>query len=321
MGNTFGGPSEYKGEVCDPHIHFWDFKKRPNPHHEEGLVPKLPVWLPSDYLKAAAALEPDLKVSSIVHIETIDEKDPEGETAWISSLDTKVPCKIVCFVDLSKADARGALERQAGAGAVGVRHIINKDPSWPNVREDLLANETFVTNFKALADFGLSFDAQLNPHQFERFAELVEANPKVPVMLNHLGCLKLRGGGQDLLTHDEHKKLVAADDEATELWRKGMRRLAKSDHVFVKLSMLPYTLSGWWDDKDKSDRITALVLEVIALFGPRRCCFASNYPVDLLDGFDLPIMYAKFRDMTKDMPYADQKQIFHDTAAAFYKVC
>ena len=184
MGNHFQKP--YAGDVCDPHLHFWDFESRPNPHHE-GLKAKLPNWLPQDYLKAAGEIE-DLEITSFVHVETIDEEDPEGETAWIMGLPGQpLPYKIVCFVDLSLGTARDQCARQAALGAVGVRQCLNKDPSWPNVREDFIANATFCENYKKLADRGLSFDAQLNPHQLRAFAELAAEAPGVPVMINHAG--------------------------------------------------------------------------------------------------------------------------------------
>ena len=71
MGNMFAdsgdaGPTPYTGEVCDPHVHFWDFDARPNPHHADGLAKKLPKWLPADYWKDAAALGPALTVTSSV---------------------------------------------------------------------------------------------------------------------------------------------------------------------------------------------------------------------------------------------------------------
>lgn len=259
-------------------------------------------------------------MTSLVHVETIDEGDPEGETAWLRKLDVQMPCKIVCFVDLATADAPAALARQAAAGCVGVRHILNHEPSWPNVREDLLASAAFRANYARLADRGLSFDAQLNPHQMAAFAELAAAHPGVPVMLNHLGCLALAAAGDALVTPEEHRAIKAADDAATATWRAGMAKLAALPHVHVKLSMLPYTLAGWEADAEKEAVVEGLVREVVSLFGPDRCCFASNYPVDKLDGVDAATMYAKFRAFTADLPADAQRALFHDTAARFYKV-
>ena len=323
MGQLFGRPSgPYCGDVCDPHCHFWDFAERPNPHHADGLGAKLPKWLPDDYLEKAATLA-DLRITSIVHVETIDEADPEGETRWIMSLSHPLErkTKIVCFVDLSLESAKAQLEHQAALGAVGVRHILNKNPSWPNVRADYVDDEAFRSNYARLADHGMSFDAQLNPHQMLKFAELVEATPGVPVMLNHLGCLKLESYVHDHIpTPGEHARRKAADAEAEAVWRAGLRRLAASKHVFIKLSMCPYAVHEFWKHEDAERRVASLLREVIDLFGPERCCFASNCPVDVLDGLEFDVMYAKFREMTAHLPYADQRCLFHDTAAKFYKV-
>ena len=316
MGNHFQKP--YAGDVCDPHLHFWDFESRPNPHHE-GLKAKLPKWLPQDYLKAAGEIE-DLEITSFVHVETIDEEDPEGETAWVMGLPQPLPYKIVCFVDLSLDTARDQCARQAALGAVGVRQILNKDPSWPNVREDFIANATFRENYKKLADHGLSFDAQLNPHQLQAFAELAAEAPGVPVMINHAGTLKIGGPDDHIPTREEHARQTELDDAALEAWSDGMKRLAALPHVSVKISMLAYTFPTYWKHEATRAKAKAYTLELVGLFGARRCAFASNYPVDLLDGLDMKTMYAEFRAMTADLPYADQRALFHDTAAAFYKL-
>ena len=99
-----------------------------------------------------------------------------------------------------------------------------------------------------------------------------------------------------------------------------MKRLAALPHVSVKISMLAYTFPTYWKHEATRAKAKAYALELVGLFGARRCAFASNYPVDLLDGLDMKTMYAEFRAMTADLPYADQRALFHDTAATFYKV-
>jgi predicted TIM-barrel fold metal-dependent hydrolase len=309
----------YDGPICDPHLHFWDFDARPNPNIEGGLkgTPACRggvAWGPKDYLADAG----DLPITSLVHVETIDERDPVGETKWVASLapQLRAACrmKIVCFVDLalpSAADVLAAQMAAAGPGVVvGVRHILNHDPSWPNVKEDVLPSANFRAGYAKLAEHGLSFDLQINPHQMESAAELCAALPSVPVCLNHLGCLKLSGAEED----------AEADAAAIVLWRAGMTKLAALSHVHVKLSMLPYCLKGFWSDAAKADKVKALVAETIALFGADRCMLASNYPVDLNDGMPLATIYSLFREWTAGYSADEQRALFHDTAAKFYKL-
>merc|ERR1711920_810463 len=104
------------------------------------------------------------------------------------------------------------------------------------------------------------------------------------------------------------------------VWREGMAKLAALPHVCVKLSMLPYMLQDWQDDPVREGTVRELILEVISLFGVNRCMFASNYPVDKVSGTDFKRMYSAYIDWTKDFTEEDQRALFHDTAARFYKL-
>ena len=47
-----------------------------------------------------------------------------------------------------------------------------------------------LCRFQLLADLGLSYDLQLNPHQMLEAAAFLADFPAVPVIINHLGCPK-----------------------------------------------------------------------------------------------------------------------------------
>jgi predicted TIM-barrel fold metal-dependent hydrolase len=62
------------------------------------------------------------------------------------------------------------------------------------------------------------------------------------------------------------------------------------------------------------------VLEAIEIFGTDRCMFASNYPVDQLQGFDIPTLYGHFVEWTKNLPATGRAALFHDTAVRAYRI-
>ena len=62
-----------------------------------------------------------------------------------------------------------------------------------------------------------------------------------------------------------------------------------------------------------------VVLDAIAIFGVRRCLFASNFPVDRLTG-DFRTIYSGYREITKDFPDKEIAQLFHDNAARIYRL-
>ena len=69
----------------------------------------------------------------------------------------------------------------------------------------------------------------------------------------------------------------SADAAKIAAWRAGVTQLAKLPQVRVKLSMLGFLVPGWTDDAAKEAIVIDLVKELLALFGPSRCMFASNW--------------------------------------------
>ena len=61
------------------------------------------------------------------------------------------------------------------------------------------------------------------------------------------------------------------------LWRAGMKQLAACPNVMVKLSGL-----GTFDRACSAERWRPVIEETIDLFGPGRCMFGSNFPIEKL---------------------------------------
>jgi hypothetical protein len=61
-----------------------------------------------------------------------------------------------------------------------------------------------------------------------------------------------------------------------------MEKLAAAHaNVYIKISMLCYTCKEW----DTNPLVVETIYKVIEIFGASRCFFASNYPVDIKDGW------------------------------------
>ena len=52
----------------------------------------------------------------------------------------------------------------------------------------------------------------------------------------------------------EFNSFFSSEDEM-EVWREGMRQMAKFRHVFVKLSMMGYAVPGWTADGEKEELV------------------------------------------------------------------
>ena len=130
-------------------------------------------------------------------------------------------------------------------------------------------DETFAANFPLLEQHGLSFDLQCNPHQLADAAAFLAKHPGIPVVLDHIGSLRLhRGSAED-------------DAKIMSVWKEGIAALAALPHVHVKLSMVGYSVPGWQADAAKEEQVKAAFRYCIDQFGTERCMFASNFPVDL----------------------------------------
>ena len=183
---------------------------------------------------------------------------------------------------------------------VGVRQILNHKPSWPRNRalQDLLQNPDWRRGYAALQEYGLSFDMQLNPHQLQAAADLIEQCDRVPVMIDHLGTPTLY------------------DCRHGDAYWPGLRRLAELPQVRMKISMLSYIDSDW--DLIRTSLISDSIHRIIEMFGEARCCFASNFPVEKTRGWLAPRLFSAYRDLAAGYPPAEQAMMFSGTARGFY---
>ncbi len=72
---------------------------------------------------------------------------------------------------------------------------------------------------------------------------------------------------------------------------------------------------GQWDYEGNR----AIILETIDLFGPDRCMFASNFPVDGMQ-VDFDTMFNDYKRITDGFTAVERRSLFHDTAARFYRL-
>ena len=81
-----------------------------------------------------------------------------------------------------------------------------------------------------------------------------------------------------------------------------------------------------WEDRAKPPTGTELAQatrhyfdHTIERFGPARCMFESNFPVDKLS-CSYTVLWNSFKLLTKDYSAAERAAMFHDTAAKVYRV-
>ena len=180
---------------------------------------------------------------------------------------------------------------------------------------DLLSDRRFREGFARLTPLGLSYDCWLYHTQLGALADLARAVPETIVVANHLGCVL--GSGP---YHGRR-------DEIFEEWRRGIAALSECPNVIVKLGGLAQPANGFgWEARDRpptSDEFASTYsryyLHAIEQFGPERCMFESNFPVDRRS-YSYVAVWDAFKIITRGYSDGERAALFHDTATRLYRL-
>src|SRR5690606_34331964 len=142
----------------------------------------------------------------------------------------------------------------------------------------LYGTAQFRAGFAQLERHGLSFDAWVLAPQLPEVTALARDFPGTTIVLDHVGTPL--GIGRHAGTRDERFPV----------WQQHIRELAAaSPNVHVKLGGLAMPFCGFdgfmTEEALPSERLAQLwrpyIETCIEAFGPARCMFESNFPVDL----------------------------------------
>ncbi|WP_051039620.1 amidohydrolase family protein [Microbacterium sp. B24] len=296
-------------DVIDAHHHLcalsaasypWLEGTAPARYHGDDLPLRRDYLLP-DYLADAAGLDAlGMRLVGSVHVEN-GAADPLWESRWVDGIiaSEDVPRVQVAKVDLATPDAEETIARHAALSSVrGVRDILNwhADPFYAHRdRPDLLTDDAWLRGFSALAAHGLSFDLQVFPDQLAEAASLAARFGDTAIVLDHAGMP------------------IDRSPAGLSRWRTQLSVFAAEPNTTVKISAL-----GTLDHNWTTDSIRRIVRETIDVFGPQRCMFASNFPVDGLYS-SFTALFAAFDEITSDLDDADRRALFAGTAARIYR--
>jgi predicted TIM-barrel fold metal-dependent hydrolase len=194
----------------------------------------------------------------------------------------------VARVDLRRPDAEAHLARHAA------------HPNFRGVRmaemPDLISGAEFRRGFAALRRRGLSYDLNIAWRDAGEALDLARSSPETPIVVDNMA--NPSNLDWDLLVE----------------WRRQMRRLAEAPNVTMKISGLGMADHSW-----TLDRIRPWVLEAIDIFGPSRCMYGTNWPVDSLYGSyrDLVSAYTTIVDAFTE---AERNALFAETARRVYRI-
>ncbi|MEO6268926.1 MAG: amidohydrolase family protein [Lautropia sp.] len=296
-------------QIIDAHHHLWDLGLNYYPWLSDRVGPRMygdysamrRNYLLDDFRQDIG----DLPVVASVHVQAEhDHTDPVRETRWLQSVADApasggVARAIVAFADLSgRPEPVAALlaEHAQSQNLRGIRQMVHQClvPTM-NLPADYLADEQWRSNVGLLAHHRLSFDLQILPPQADSAARLAAQHPDIDFALVHAGQPR-----------DQSAQGFAA-------WSVALRRLAQHPNVCIKLSGF-----GMFDVNWTVDSLRRLLLTAVDCFGPSRCMFGSNFPVDkLMRGYRE--LWQSYDDITRSFSKEERAAMFHGTAARVYR--
>jgi L-fuconolactonase len=324
--------ARYDEDVLDPHVPVVD------PHHHLWIRAGEPYLLP----EFAHDLASGHDVVATVFVECHSQYFPEGpehlrpvgETVFAAQVadqaageggGRRICAGIVGHVDLMLGDgAKAVLEAhvEAGRGSFrGIRQIAvwHEDDRVKGTLSKplphLLLDPTFREGFAALAPLNLSYDAWALHTQLAELADLARAFPDTTIVMNHAGGAI--GVGPYASRHED----------AFVEWSAGIRALAALPNVHAKLGGFGMRLWGF-DFADRPEPPTSSELAerwkpyveyCIEAFGPERCMFETNFPVD--NGVTTyKILWNAFKRLAA--PYSDDERaaLLRRAAANVYRL-
>ena len=290
-----------KLDFVDTHFHFWDHQHpvlrydwaKPRAgasgsgggprFHELGTFN----YLPDDYIAETR----DANVTKAVHMQVaIGTKDPVAETEWLQEFADKTgfPHGIVAHANLKDPRVEEVLARHAEyANMRGIRDFSEGD---------FLTDPDFHRGYALLERFNYCSSVDLRWQVMAKARDLAAKFPNIPMVVDHAG------------------EPVERTDEYFEKWAQGMRTVAEAENAWCKISGL-----GMFDHSWTVDSIRRWVLQCIEAFGPERCFFGTNWPVDqLYSTYDAVI--DAYAEITADFSTDEKTAMFSRNAEKLYRI-
>ena len=311
--------------ICDSHHHLWD--------HPESryLLDELLADTRFHRIQKTVFVE----CGSRYRAEGAEELRPVGETEFVQGIAAQ-----------SASGGYGAMRANAGIvghanlliGAAvdevleahleaspnrfrGIRHSAAWHPSDQIRRShsdpppQMLADPKFREGFARLAQHGLSFDAWLFHTQIDELTDLARAFEDTTIVLDHVGGPLGIGPFEGLR------------GEVFPVWRRSISAIARCPNVYVKLGGLKMPICGFgWHKRSRppssaelAETLGPYYLHCIEEFGPDRCMFESNFPVDKVS-CSYTVLWNCFKRLTRDFAESERAALFHDTAVRVYRL-
>ena len=308
--------------IVDPHHHLWNHPTKPY------LLKQLWADTQSGHnIRATMFMEcgAEYRETGPEHLRSV------GETIFVAAIAdaaAKVPTNSQIAVIISCADLRSdkldetldAHAEAAGGRFRGIRHratfdpLIDKDPHSSAQRNaGIYEDPNFLEGLRHLGARGLTFDFWNYHVQIPQVTAAAKAAPDTTIIFDHFGGPL--GIGPYAGKHAEY----------FDQWKRDVAELAKCPNVHAKIGGMAMTINGFgWDRRDKpatSDEFVAAqgpwYTHAIECFGPTRCMFESNFPMDR-QSISYPVLWNAFKKIAAPFSETEKDAMFQGTACKVY---
>ncbi|MBT5772745.1 MAG: amidohydrolase family protein [Dehalococcoidia bacterium] len=316
-------PLEPELPIIDPHHHFWE---RPSWRY---VLDELVADTAGHNIRQTVFIE----CSSAYREDGPEELRVVGETDFVEAIanesatgkhgELRAAAAIVGSADLRLGDAVApVLEAHQAASARfrGIRHRAAwADPAAlqrPSAEPPhLLLDSKFREGYARLADYDMTFEGWVYHPQIAELTDLAQAFPETTIVFNHLG------GPLGLGPY------AGRHNDVFNEWRRTVTKLADCPNVVAKVGGIQMPVNGFgWEDRARPPTSDEL-LEVnrrwyehtIEVFGPERCMFESNFPVDRAS-CSYTVLWNQFKKLSAGFSFDERAAMFHDTAQRVYRM-
>ena len=319
-------------EILDPEREIID------PHHHMWKTGGLPVYLLEDlwsdtesghnivktvFMECGA----EYRLDGPAHLKVVGETEFVRDAAIASRGQGKAEISgIVAHADLTLDSEllRETLEAHEAAGQGlfrGIRqggaHDPDKSLAWLDAtpHADLFSRNEFRKGVGLLGELGYTYDSWHYHFQNSAYTDLARAVPGTVIVLDHFGTPCGVGSFEGKM------------EEVMVEWKADISRMAECENVVVKIGGLAMPVNGFnWHNLQSpptSDEVAQAhreyYLHTIDAFGPSRCMFESNFPVDKLS-MSYSVYWNAMKKMAAEFSNDEQHELFYGTAARVYSV-
>jgi predicted TIM-barrel fold metal-dependent hydrolase len=308
--------------IVDPHHHMWRHPTKPY------LLEQLWADTGSGHnVTATMFMEcgAEYRTGGPEHLRSV------GETEFVAAQAdeaAKDPAKAQIEVIISWADLRSdkldeTLDAHAEAAGGRFRGIRQRAPYDPALEGDtpsssepnpqLYRDPGFLEGLRHLGQRGFTFDFWCFHVQIPEVTLAARAAPDTAIIFDHFG------GPLGIGPYKGRR------DEYFEEWKLHVAELAECPNVFAKIGGMAMTINGFgWDKRNRPATSDELVTaqrkwyaHMIECFGPERCMFESNFPMDR-QLISYPVLWNAFKKIAAPFSDTEKDALFQGTARRVY---